>query len=330
MKHRRVFVALICLLSSAVAAPRAAAADDCLWKIFELAWPDKRSEVRGSSPDNRLIVGTVTFPESNGHGVIWTDGILSWMRSIPGEGATSTVTPHGVNNSGVVVGDHRHYLGDEVYQSRAFRYQNGAYENLYTAPGESSTAIGINEAGDIIGEVWKTGYPSIHPWIALWPRDNHPRRLYLNGKAVGITDDRKLVVEQDVWSSNRKVWSIDGNTGTWTALPGSNGRPVLDDNRLFTASSANNSIHEWTLDGRQVGTYEKGWAGHGRNSSGTVYGWTNNGASLWQGGARTRTEVVADQVHYGTMYGDITDDGRLIGTYRDAQQVNHAAIWFCS
>lgn len=55
---------------------------------------------------------------------------------------------------------------------------------------------------------------------------------------------------------------------------------------------------------------------------------TSTGNSLWLGSSRT--DVVADKQHYGSHYGDITDSGVLIGTYRDAQGVDHAARWFCS
>ena len=329
MKHRRVFVALFCVLSSAAAAPQAAAAEPCQWKVHDLYWPDSRSETRGSSPDDHLIVGA-TWPGGHERGLVWDNGVWSLMAA-PAN-VTDSITPNSVNNSGVVVGRHRACSNrDGEFHHRAFRYQNGVYQYLDTAAEEESQAIGINEAGDIIGQVWRVSAPGVR-WVALWPRDNQPRRLYLKASAIGITDDRKLVVTQDPEGSNPKVWAIDSNTGAWTAFPGARTPVVLDDDRVLTYNSTLDGpqIQEWTLDGRQVGAYAKGWVGHGRNSAGTVFGWsaTSSRMSLWQG--RTRTDVVADKRHYGSIYADITDDGRLIGTYRDAQNVDHAALWYCS
>jgi hypothetical protein len=215
--------------------------------VQDLYRPDSRSETRGSSPDNHLVVGAI-WP---GHerGVVWDNGVSQVMAPPPN--STDSITPNGVNNSGVVVGRHRacsNRNGEFYY--RAFRYQNGAYEHLYTASEEESQAIGINESGDIIGQVWQVSAPGAR-WVALWPRDNQPRRLYLKGEAVGITDDRKLVVAQDPHGSNPKVWAIDGNTGGWTAFPGARTPAVLDDERVLTYDGVNGpQIQEWTLVAR--------------------------------------------------------------------------------
>lgn len=323
MKRRRVFAGLFgtLLAASAVAAPQAAAAG-CGWVANDLPLPAGATygQTKGSSENNTYIVGS--HFQNGERGVIWEHGALRPMAQ-PSNSADS-VSPRDVNNSGVVVGHYWYSWGAES-RYRPFKYQNGSYEFLASDVNEDAIAIGINDHGDVIGQVWLKSAPETR-WVAMWP-NGQPRRLYLKGQAIGISNDRKLVVV-----TSTTGWLIDGNNGRWTSIPGGRTPMVLDNDRvLHMAWGGENGaayrIVERDLNGVLTAEYNGGLEPHGRTSGGTLFGSTGpNGASLWQNG--WRTDVDSEKEPHPSYFGDATDGGALIGTYRDEQGKNHPARWF--
>jgi uncharacterized membrane protein len=324
MKHRCVFVALSLALVSAVAAQPAAAADSCQYAVQDLPVPSgtKWALIMASSDDNNLILGSVHL-EDGLRGVVWRDGELTPMDPPPA--ATGHVAVEDINNSGVVVGGLEIIGADGERTSRAFRHRDGQYELLPAEPGEGSTATEVNDAGDVVGEVWQGSV-----WrTAVWPVDGP--RITLDGvEPIGISSDRKIVVKK------RNSWPVTGSiidltSGAATPLPEVLPQLVVDNDRILHPGTGGVLV-ELDLDGRRVATYEDGSGVFGKNATGTIFGraYTRTGVRqtiVWQHGVRQRVE--AEKQPDGLYYGDVTDDGVLIGTYEDAEWVSHPARWFC-
>ena len=326
MRRRSIGFGLLgaLVLASAVTAPHAVAAAACQVQDLPLPAGARDAKTRGTS-GNGLIVGEVF--QNGARGVVWENGSARQLAEPSGPGSTQ-VLPSDINNGGTVAGTQLINTGGEELR-RAFVHHNGVYYLLYTEGPEQSRAIGINDNGDVIGEVWLKSAPQTR-WVALWPA-GQPRRLYTKGQAVGISADRKLVLITDQDTPSAKIWVIDGNTGAWTALPGSRGPAVFDNERIlhFEFSSTGTQVAEWNLAGQRLDTHAEGRDVYGRNAIGTVFGVNTFGeTSIWSGG--TRKPIEADVLPNVVYAGDITDDGTMIGTYHDAAGNPHAARWTCS
>lgn len=328
MKSRGVFAAAfgVLMTASVVAAPQTAAAAACRYVVQDLPVPAGTIYARttGSSTNNSRIVGTFGL-EENERGVLWVDGALQVMT--PPDSSMTTVVPWAVNNTGVVAGRHEISLGSEGTRYRAFRYENGAYEFLQTEPGEQSSAWGINDAGDVVGQVWTESDPNART-VVMWPR-GEARRSYGEGMAVGVNAQRKIVMTT-TWSA----WVVDADTGAKTELPGGRQPIVFDNDRVLHYERVRVGVYriaEWDLNGVRVGAYASGREPLGKDVSGTMFGGfgPTDVPSLWRQGGRT--DVVADRLPDTDFYGDITDDATLIGSYRIDNTAYPARwLWVCS
>jgi uncharacterized membrane protein len=241
MTRRRVFGVLFTglVFASAVAAPHAAAADACRWIAHDLPLPSGGvyAKTTGSSESNRFIVGETRVGAGSAEsGLLWDNGALTQMAS-PGS-SMMAIHPRDVNNNGVVVGG-RDYWGQD--STLAFRYRNGAYELLDTPTTHHSWARAVNNNGDVVGEMWRKDAPNVRQ-VVMWPSSG-PRKEFLNGQAVGISDDGKLV---QVTASSAFV--IDVATGQQTEMPGGRTPAVFDNDRLLHFSWG--GIMEWNTVGQ--------------------------------------------------------------------------------
>jgi uncharacterized membrane protein len=313
------------LVISTVPAPQAVAAD-CVYTAKELPVPDGTFAIHpsGTSPDNHLIIG-FAHPSAGSdwkrRDLVWQDGELSQMADPPVETPDTIVTANDINNSGTIAAT----VHELRYDSHAVRYENGSYEFLHTEENERSWAKGINENGDIIGEIAPKDQERGPRRVALWPKDG-PRRLYGEGYAVDLSDDRELVMY-----TGEARWVIDEN-GSWTQISEGGGYPtVFDDDRILDHQWGDDGpeVREWTLTGEHVATYPGGALPYGRNSSGKVL-LRNNDTSLvlWQGDSST--PVRADESLSNSLFVDITDDDVLIGTRRGPDGYARPALWSCS
>ncbi|MGW6928810.1 hypothetical protein ACWGE0_02025 [Lentzea sp. NPDC054927] len=319
MQRRRVFGVLLTglVLASTATAPQAAAADPCRWIAHDLPLPAASFYARtnGSSDSNRFIVGEarVGGGGSAESGLLWDNGGFVPMAS-PGSSMIA-VHPKDVNNSGVVVG--RQDLWS-YSRYRAFRYRNGTYEALDTPATHSSQAISVNNLGDVVGEMWRDDAPEVRQ-VVVWPSSG-ARKDFLNGQAVGISDDRKVV---QLTATSGFV--IDFATGQQIEMPGARTPAVIDGDRVLYFSWG--GLVERNLAGEHVATWEGGTDPYGRTSSGHVVFGSNMGtAVLWQWGIRYGVDS-EKQPALG-YHGDISDEGALIGTYKNADDTTHPARWF--
>ncbi|HEX7303530.1 hypothetical protein [Lentzea sp.] len=318
--RRRVFGVLIggLVLASTAAGPQAAAAEPCRWIAHDLPLPANSEWARtsGSSENNRFIVGEAEVGSDVGQsGLLWDDGVLT---RLPSAGSSSIgVRPKDVNNDGVVVGRQVFY-GQQ--RSLAFRWRGGSFELLPTPAGYSSRAEGINNLGDVVGEVWHEDDPEVRD-VVVWPRTGSTTSLssYI---AVGISDGGKYA-----HLSQTSGFVNDLATGQQVELPGARRPMVLDNDRLFYATAA--GIEERALTGELVATWDSGTWSWGRTSSGNVvFGAINRVATLWQWGIHYSLDSAKQPVVSENYYGDVTDGGALIGVYHDARGGSHPARWF--
>lgn len=331
MKRSRAFARLLGVLfvASTVAVPQAAAAAGCTYQRQDLPVPAGAGHVstEGGSTDNSRIVGLVE-QQGYGRGVQWVNGALEQLPAPTS--AWDHVIPTAVNNTGVVAGYLRNDR-DVQLRYQAFRYENGAYELLQTERGTQSKAVAVNDAGDVLGLVW-TGRWETSGAVVLWPRDG-ARKTIAAGTPIGIDNAGKIVV-----AGRTATVVIDANTGARTELPGQSTYVKFDNDRVlrgaFNPDDNTNRITEWSLDGVQLAVYEGGGMPFGKNSGGTFYGTYRSpttGAdfpSVWSGGVRT--EVATDHLPFSTVYGDVTDDGTLIGTYSVNNGIARPALWVCA
>jgi hypothetical protein len=319
MKRRQAISGLlgVLVLASAVGAPQATA-QDCRWIAHDLPLPPgvAGGQTVASSGDNSLILGSVW--QNGSRGVVWWNGQL-WPMDPP-ESSSTSVVPKDINNSSLVVGRQEFSSGDY----RAFRFQYGKYDFLPTEPGEQSQAIAVNDAGDVVGEVWQKSAPDVRTAV-MWPV-NQPRKSFGQANVHAITADRKVVISTGFGTA---VAVVDADTGGRTDLPGARTPMVLDNDRIlhFTFTAAGTELVELGLDGQRIASYEGGIEPYGKTSGGVVFGTTGPGnTTLWQWGGRHNVD--SEKLPKPQYYGDVTDGGALIGTYADAQQQPHPARWF--
>ncbi|GLY47504.1 hypothetical protein [Lentzea sp. NBRC 102530] len=314
--------------ASAFAAPQAVAAA-CQYTIQDLPLPPvlpMRAETTGSSTNNSRIVGVRT-DSMNKLGLLWVNSTLREMPQVP----LVDVIPAAVNNVSVVAGSQESRPDGGSVVSRAFRYEAGVYTILQTEPGEQSSALGINDAGDVVGLVRTSSTEA----VAVWPRTG-TRKLFGAGYPRGIDAQRRVAVSAP--GPGQSGWVLDTDTGTRTELPGSRAPMVFDNGRVlaFEGGPLNDpdlpyGIGEWDLTGVKVAKHLGGLAPYGRNGSGTVFGrYTTSAPSLWRPSGRT--DVVAEHLPQHGYYSDITDAATLIGTYENADRQMRPArwLWVCS
>ncbi|MFS8097097.1 hypothetical protein LFM09_08130 [Lentzea alba] len=319
MKHGRGFFALSLLLVSAVAAPQAAAAETCQYRAQDLPVPEgaRWARTQATSDDNKLILGAVIVND-RWRGVVWRDGELTQLAA-PDQG-TGHVSVKDINNSGVVVGGLEIADVSGEITTHAFRYRNGTYELLPVESVEGSSAHWVNDAGDVVGEVWDESGRRTE----VWPADG-PRTTLGLGEPVGISRDRKVVVQdRGSWPVTGSV--IDLRTGLTTRLTGITGQLWAVDNDRLLLPGKGHTIDERDLAGNLIATYADGMVAYGKNNTGTLLGRTGyNENVLWQQGVRQLLD--ADKQLDRFYHGDVTDDGVLIGTYSDADWTSHPARW---
>jgi probable HAF family extracellular repeat protein len=88
------------------------------------------------------------YDDSSGqHGFLYIDGMFTTLADFPG--ATGRTVPHGINNSGQIVGSYSFQSGG----SHGFLYDHGGFTTLDVplSGGNNTGALGINDVGEIVG-----------------------------------------------------------------------------------------------------------------------------------------------------------------------------------
>lgn len=323
VKRTRAVLSCLLVLATVVATPRASAAA-CQYTVQDLPVPvhGQNAQTTGSSTDSSRIVGFHQNPVRK-YGLLWVNGTLTELPSV----SLTDVIPAAVNNVDVVVGRQEYRPDDATVETKAFRYENGGYTIPQTEPGEQSSALGVNDAGDVVGIVWQGWAP--YGTVVVWPRTG-PRKVFGDGYPRGIDDQRRIVVTAPKWPGDTG-WVIDTDTGARTELPGAQAPMVFKNGRVLNferLGERDNQITEWDLTGARVGAHAGGLIPYGRNNSGTVFGTDRaNRPTLWHPSGRTA--VVADQLPKSDFYAEITAAETLIGTYVTPDRQHHPALWVC-
>jgi probable HAF family extracellular repeat protein len=160
-------------------------------KTFATAW-NSNGQIVGGSLVDRFSANVDYY--NIFHPFLWEDGVMRDLgvldtvqcRDVSPTRDCSSGTATGINAHGVVVG--RSLVGDLL---RAFIWENGVMRDLGVFPGHWTTALAINDNGQILGHV--DGYDTVFLWdhghvqIVVTNRSGGSRGLALgpNGEVVG-------------------------------------------------------------------------------------------------------------------------------------------------
>jgi probable HAF family extracellular repeat protein len=143
-----------------------------------------------------------------------------------------------INNLGQVAGFFAENSGD-----RAYLWENGQRTDLGTFGGLSSSANGINDAGQIIG-VYYTAQDKFNPFLWQDGTMTNLGNLGFNGGAMGVNNQGQVVGYSGlVFGITHAFKWENGNISDLGTLPGHNGSIAYDINDLGQAvGSSSNSL----------------------------------------------------------------------------------------
>jgi probable HAF family extracellular repeat protein len=136
-------------------------------KLTDLSRPGQESHAYAIN-DSGVASGDMSVPLVGKEATLWSNGTVTNLGLLPGEGGIFTVA-HGINNSNEVVGS-----GDTKESlQRAFLWRNGTMTDIGTLGGPQATATAINNAGEVVGSA-QTSTGANHGFV------------YQNGKMTDI------------------------------------------------------------------------------------------------------------------------------------------------
>jgi probable HAF family extracellular repeat protein len=135
--------------------------------------------------DSGVAAGDMSVPLVGKEATLWSNGKVTNLGLLPGEGGIFTVA-NGINDSNEVVGsgDNRESM------ERAFLWRNGTMTDIGTLGGPQATATAINNAGQIVGSA-QTSTDAGHGFIFQNGRmtdlglNIYPNGISNNGVVVG-------------------------------------------------------------------------------------------------------------------------------------------------
>lgn len=248
--------------------------------------------------DAGQIVGT-----SEGHAFLWEAAVMTDLGTLGG----TVSTANAVNVSGQVVGESQTSQG-EVH---AFLWERGMLRDL-GLPGESSSARGINNKGEIIGfaagknlrggaTLWKDG--TRQPLGDLGPSGSGSNALAINnrgdvaGVSSGFANSWGGVVRAVVWlsgaihdigtlggpHSTAKAINDSGEVVGWADLPGHSTVGFLwKDGVLQNLGTLAGTVSKPGIQSQAISINRQGWVvGSALNSAG------ESRAVIWENGVAT-------------------------------------------
>lgn len=275
---------------------------------------------------NGLIVGLgddgvplVGFPIPRLHGLLWENGIMTDLGTLPEGG--NLVFPIGVSNLGEVVGAAQNTVPDPNSmfipgwgtQSRAFYWKDGVMQDLGTlGTGTDATAALINERGQVVGWSYTNSAPS--------------------AICAGFNFGFNLTTASFIWDQKNGMRDIGGLGGTCTLAQDFNNRGQVIGGSALPGDSVihpfvwNASTGMTDLLGAKNANY--GFP-DGENASGDVVGGACDAvtcyAELWR-----KNEGKWNTVRLGTLAGfgfaiSINDSGQVIGNC--GATINCTFLW---
>lgn len=308
---RRTTVVCVALLSLLVPAVPAQAQDQCTWTPSELPLPAgvTSGQVLFAAP-NGYLAGQAT----SGELLLWHNG-TSVAVNAP---ATTQLWLQGVNGSGELVG----------YDGRTrtpFVYRDGTLQTLPSPAGDSTSADGINEAGDIVGTAMFASWPPYR--TVVWPRSQPGTYRYAaDDVAIGIDDAGRAVTEKGY------VVNSDGTRGDLESSPDLNIRVAQAGQALGKQFGDYHAVYRWDLaTGVAVQRYEvTGPTPIGVNAAGQMAAWSDKGdgsrstVKVWRG-----TEF-AGELAAGERVRAVVENNDLAGQRKSAAGTWVPVTWTCA
>jgi len=149
------------------------------------------SSVNGGDPTGRYLVG-VGFRVGGADGLLWVDGHLTPVDQSP-LSPYIQVQFNAVNDHATIVGNR---MIDYSLQTEAFIYRGGRFTILPAPnPGDTTEAVAINSAGDVVGTAFGPTGPQPVEWPAGRPGTVRvlPTPGDAGGFAAGIDQDGTVV-----------------------------------------------------------------------------------------------------------------------------------------
>jgi probable HAF family extracellular repeat protein len=213
--------------------------------------------------------------------VAWSQS-LTWLGTLGGNGSRA----YGVSaNGSVVVGAALNAVG----QWRAFRWQNGAMQDLGMLGGNQSEAYAVSADGSVVAGMVHAASDYVYSF--RWQNGFMDLIVGLSSRAHGVSANGTVVV--GVYAQNAFRWS-SGNFQTLGSLPGgtwSYAYGVSADGAVVVGSARNATgqyrAFRWTASGgmQDLGTLPGGtWSeAYGVSANGSVVvGWALNAAGQWR------------------------------------------------
>ena len=180
-------------------------------KIKNLGKPPGATGIRAFAiNDQGHIAGEADFPSPpliNSPLALWTGARWKILGSVPGDAVEAA--PFSINAFDEIV-------GFSVFPGgfRAFLW-NGHFSSLPCVPGAFCEAVGINDAGTIVGEA-SNGTPIVWTKEVLYdlstlihPKDLLKGRINLNGVGINGINNRGTIVAVGQYQSGPKVGQVD-------------------------------------------------------------------------------------------------------------------------
>lgn len=308
LKTRRAVAGVI--VATGLMLPATAEAQTCTWQRTDFTVPEPHYNVEVFGIGGDYAVGTAI---TDGTRIVrWHNGQGTVLEP-PAEG--DFVWPVAVSANGTVVAKQ----SARGYVTKL----DGTHQFLGTGDGETAEPMSINGHGDVAGYVHGSGQSKNVVWSGS---DYSKYEVYsmTNVGVAGIDDTNALVTTNGVKYRSPKVgWPLQKAHGYkdvvveefdhgiavgWTHKNGSRMALVWNDNSSLrvTIPSA---------------------VAYSANTRGTIIGSAGDGSPrLWRAGGMGVLPSPAP-LYYATF---VTEDDRLIGTYKDSNDDGHAAAWSCS
>jgi uncharacterized membrane protein len=333
--HVRSGLALGAVLAGAVFVPAGPArAAGCSWQVSALPSlvPGGFAEVLGADPSGVFWSGLSRGADDHGHAVIWRNGQVTDL----GTSAAGEARAMDVNRQGVVVGDRLEPSGFAT----PTMWRNGQVVALALPPQAlGGFAMGINDAGQIVGEIDFDGSAHAATWLV-----RSPGRVVDLGDAGGGFASLSAVTETGVLAGATTIGenqvAITGTVSQGlrelpatgpslsTSAAGAAGQYVVGREQpgVGSTSSTGGAIR-WTNGRAELLSTALDDVALAVNTSGLVAGFNDRGALVWQNGVKTHLPGLDDSIP--AVATTINEAGQIGGWSARTSSDVPASIWAC-
>lgn len=318
-----------------------AASAACTWQPSTLPLPAGAEVGSISATDHQGgYSGTVRNPDGSARAVWWKNGMITQYPPVSG---AKVIQVSDQNRSGTIVGNEM-LIPNPRIRPLAASTRTGRWERLPALPEtRGSEATGINDRGDIVGQIHKTNGGTVP---VMWPANRPNEVIEIPGLPSGsyvrgIDEDGTILVETRDPGAGGQYHAALLRNGQLTRLfdlPGSNGSQGLD--------ISNGRVVGWTEVRSAGGWLEEAgvlWARNsgpfpvpillpsklpnskqaiGINRSGLIIGETGTATNLQPSVWRLRNFDAS--LSAGNHFNVVSDDGS-IGGYRGSSPT----VWRC-